>query len=75
MNERECGAATALIFGMLDTAISAQRDGGTIVDVIARLDADTARAIGVFGEGEITLRLWPCVTPAETDYERRARNG
>lgn len=75
MSEREPGAATALIFGLLEEAMSAQRDGGTIVDVTAKLTGDAAKAVGLAGEGEITLRLWPCVTPTETARDRKASHG
>ena len=59
-DERQRGAATALALGMLETAIKAQRDGGTIVDVVVEIDQQSARVLGFAGEGSVTLRLWPC---------------
>jgi len=59
VSEIQRGAATALVFELLERAIRAQRDGGAAVQVIADLDEKTARAIGLWGEGSITLRMEP----------------
>ena len=64
MSSRQRGAATALILGMVDRAIQAQREGGTAVQVTADLDEATARALGLLGAGTVSLRLEPCKPPA-----------
>ncbi len=40
--------------------------------MVSNLQANGARLPGMSEDSAV---LWPCVTPAETDYERRARNG
>ena len=68
--ERVKGAARSAVFGMLECAIQAQRDGGPSVDVILPLDELTARALGLWGQGEIRLSLWPAFDPRAREQEK-----
>jgi len=50
---------------MVERAIILQRERGTIVELVTKLDEPAARAIGLWGEGDITLRLEPCIVPEQ----------